>query len=423
MIRSLISSVAAISLAAAPAIAETFVVRGETVWTGTAQGTIENGVIVIEDDRIVSVGGASLEVPEDATEISAPWVTPGLIAAFSRTGLVEVGAEDSTNDTMAATSPFSAALNAADGFSPDATAIDVTRIEGFTRLVVAPNTGSSLFAGQGFVADASGDLESEVSERAFAFIKLGEAGAGLAGGSRQSAMTVLRAALDDARGFPARYLAHNEGAVLSRVDAQAFAPAARGQQLLVIQASRASDLNAIMDLAEEDPSLKIVIVGADEAWRVAPRLAELQIPVIINAFSNLPSSFEQLAATSENAARLSDAGVQFAIANVGDGSHQARLATQLAGNAVANGLSFDDALAALTSAPADIFGLTGYGRIAPGARADIVAWDGDPLEVVSAPVAILIGGEQASLESRQTRLRDRYLSLDEAERPRAYSRP
>lgn len=423
MIRTLLTSVAVLGLATAPAFADTIVVRGETVWTGTAQGTIENGVVVIEDNRIVTVGGAGTEVPEGATEISAAWVTPGLVASFSQTGLVEVGAEDSTNDAQAAMSKFSAALNAADGFNPDATAIDVTRIEGFTRLVVSPDTGNTLFAGQGFIADASGDLDTDIEDRAFTFIRLGEAGAGLAGGSRQSAMAVLRAALDDARSYPARYITQNDGAVLNRVDAQALAPAARGQQPILIQASRASDLNAIMDLAEEEPSLDLVIVGAQEAWRVAPRLAELEIPVIINPFDNLPASFESLAATSENAARLADAGVTFAIANIGDGSHQARLATQLAGNAVANGLSFDDALAALTSAPADMFGMTGFGRLAPGAHADVVAWDGDPLEVVSGPVAVIIDGERQSLESRQTRLRDRYLSLDESERPRAYTRP
>jgi imidazolonepropionase-like amidohydrolase len=423
MIRTLLTSVAVLGLGTAPATAETLIIRGDTVWTGTAQGVIENGVVVIEDDRIVTVGGSGTDVPDGAPEISAEWVTPGLIASFARTGLVEVGAEDSTNDTAAAMSPFSAALNAADGFNPDATAIDVTRIEGFTRLVVVPNTGNALFAGQGFVADTSGNLDTETQDKAFTFIKLGEAGAGLAGGSRQSAMALLRAALDDARSYPARYITQNEGAVLNRVDAQALSSAARGQQLILVEASRASDLNAIMDLAEDDPALKFVIVGADEAWRVAPRLAELNIPVIINAFSNLPASFEKLAATSENAARLADAGVTFAIANVGDSSHQARLATQLAGNAVANGLSFDEALTALTSAPADIFGLTGYGRLAPGAHADVVAWDGDPLEVISGPVAVIIDGEQQSMESRQTRMRDRYLSLDETERPRAYTRP
>lgn len=423
MSRKLAAALAAFTCLTAPAMADTYVIRGETVWTGTSQGTIQNGVVVVEDDTITAVGGPDTAVPAGASEISAAWVTPGLISAYSQTGLVEVGAEDPTNDASAGASVYSLALNAADGFNPDATAIDVTRIEGFTRLVISPSTGSAMFGGQGFIADTSGDLDTPIREKAFTFITLGEAGAGLTGGSRASAMTTLKAALDDARAYPARYIATSEGDALKRLDAQAFNAAARGQQLILVQAHRASDLNAVMDLAEEQPNLKFVIVGADEAWRVAPRLARLDIPVIVDAFSNLPSSFERLAATSENAARLAEAGVTFAIANVGDSAQQARLATQIAGNAVANGLDHDDALAALTVTPASIFSMTGYGNLSPGAHADIVAWDGDPLEVTSGPVAVLIDGETQSLESRQTRLRDRYLSLDESERPLAYRKP
>ena len=217
-------------------------------------------------------------------------------------------------------------------------------------------------------------------------------------------------------------MTHNEGNVLTRMDAQALMPAVRGEQLILIHASRASDLEAIMDFKEQNPGLRIAIVGADEGWRVADRLAAMKIPVIVDAFSNLPSSFSQLAATSDNASRLAKAGVTVAITNLGDSALQARLATQVAGNAVANGLPFDTAMEALTTAPAEIFGMDGLGVLAPGARADVVAWDGDPLEVTSAPVAVFIDGVSEPMESRQTKLRDRYISLDESERPLAYRR-
>lgn len=418
MIRSLILSLAALSCAAAAA-AQPVAVIGERVWTGTDQGTIENGVVVIDAGRIVSVGTL---IPEGATEVRAQWVTPGLISAFSRTGLAEVSGERSTNDIAGSNSAYTAALNAADGFNPDATPIAVTRIEGFTRLAVTPDAQAKLFAGQGFLADTSGEPGSVFRQRAFAFIVLGERGAALAGGSRPSAWAALRGAFDDVRFFGARYMTHNEGNVLTRMDAQALMPAVRGDQLILIEARRASDLDAIMDFREENPGLRIAIVGADEGWRVADRLAAMNIPVIIDAFSNLPASFSQLAATSENAARLVEAGVTVAIANISDNSHQDRIAVQIAGNAVANGLSFDDAMRSLTAAPAEIFGMTGLGVLAPGARADVVAWDGDPLEVTSAPTAIFIDGAEQSLESRQTKLRDRYLSLDESHRPLAYRR-
>lgn len=419
MIRSLILGLAAIGLSAT-ATAQPVAIIGEKVWTGTAQGTLTNGVVVVEDGRIVSVGTGA--APAGMPQVKAKWVTPGLISAFSRTGITEVPGEKSANDTGAGGSPFSAALNAADGFNPDATPIAVTRLEGFTRIAVAPDARAKLFGGQGFLADTSGLPGSIFKERAFAYLVLGERGASLSGGSRPASWTVLRGAFDDVRFFTARYMTHNDGNVLTRMDAQAFMPAVRGEQLMLIEASRASDLEAIMDFKQENPMLKIAILGADEGWRVADRLAAMKIPVIVDAFSNLPSSFSQLAATSENAARLSEAGVTVAIVNLNDSSHQARLAAQIAGNAVANGMPFDDAMKALTTAPAEIFGMSGLGVLTPGARADVVAWDGDPLEVTSAPTAVFIEGVSEPMESRQTKLRDRYLDLDHSDKPFAYRR-
>ena len=361
-------------------------------------------------------------MPAGATEVRAQWVTPGLISAFSRTGLTEVSGVDDANDTGAAGSAFSAALNAADGFNPDATSIPVTSLDGFTRIAVAPQAQSKLFGGQGFLADTSGLTGSVFRERAFAYVVLGESGAQLAGGSRPAAWAALRGAFDDVRFFAARYMSHNEGNVLTLMDALALMPAVKGDQLILFQASRASDLDAIMDFKEQNPALRLAVVGADEGWRVAPRLAELEIPVIVDAFSNLPSSFSQLASTSENAKRLAEAGVTVAIVNLDNDSHLARLATQIAGNAVANGMDFDEAMRALTTAPAEIFGMTGLGVLAPGARADVVGWDGDPLDVTSAPSAVFIDGEAQPMESRQTNLRDRYRTIDESQKPMAYKR-
>jgi len=423
MIRKLMAGVALCAVAAMGASAETYVIEGKKVWTGTDAGTIENGVVVIRDGVIAAVGPSTTPKPEGASVISAEWVTPGLISAFSQTGIVEVDAEDSTNDAVAALSGFSASLDASDGFNPDDTAVDVSRLGGLTRIAVAPQPSTNLFAGQGFVADTSGAQDTDIKSRAFTFITLGEGGAGLAGGSRPAAWAQLRAAFDDARAYPARYLAGGEGDVLNRRDAEALAPAARGRQLILIDARSAADLNAVMDLAESNRNLKFAIVGADEGWRVADRLAKLKIPVMVDGFSNLPTSFAQLAATQENAARLDEAGVQVAIVNLDNSSHLARLMTQIAGNTVANGMDWNDAMKALTVTPAAIYGLSGYGILAPGAHADVVAWDGDPLEVTSNADAVFIDGEPQDMTSRQTELRDRYRSLGKEDRPYAYAKP
>ncbi|MFN3911281.1 amidohydrolase family protein [Hyphomonas sp.] len=421
MIRRMLLSLTLLTAAPA-ALAEPVAIYGKTVWTGTSQGTITDGVVVIDKGRIVSVGPASGAVPAGAEEVRADWVTPGLISAYSATGLSEVSGVDDTNDAGASGSHFSAALVAADGFNPDATPIAITRLEGFTRLAVAPQARATLFGGQGFLADTSGLPGSIFRDKAFAFIVLGESGASLTGGSRPAAWASLRGAFDDVRFFGARYMSHNEGNVLTRMDAQALMPAVKGDQLILFKASRTSDLNAILDFKEQNPALKVAILGADEGWRVAKRLAALDVPVIVDAFSNLPATFSQLAATAENAKRLSEAGVTVAIVHLDNDGHQARLATQVAGNAVANGMTFDDAMRALTTAPAEIFGMTGLGVLAPGARADVVAWDGDPLEVVSAPVSVFIDGEAQPMESRQTKLRDRYRTLDESQKPLAFKR-
>ncbi|KJS26132.1 MAG: amidohydrolase [Hyphomonadaceae bacterium BRH_c29] len=423
MIRKLMAGVALCAVAAMGASAETYVIEGKKVWTGTDAGTIENGVVVIRDGVIAAVGPSTTPKPEGASVISAEWVTPGLISAFSQTGIVEVDAEDSTNDAVAALSGFSASLDASDGFNPDDTAVDVSRLGGLTRIAVAPQPSTNLFAGQGFIADTSGAQDTDIKARAFTFITLGEGGAGLAGGSRPAAWAQLRAAFDDARAYPARYLAGGEGDVLNRRDAEALAPAARGRQLILIDARSAADLNAVMDLAESNRNLKFAIVGADEGWRVADRLAKLKIPVMVDGFSNLPTSFAQLAATQENAARLDEAGVQVAIVNLDNSSHLARLMTQIAGNTVANGMDWNDAMKALTVTPAAIYGLSGYGILAPGAHADVVAWDGDPLEVTSNADAVFIDGEPQDMTSRQTELRDRYRSLGKEDRPYAYAKP
>ena len=113
-------------------------------------------------------------------------------------------------------------------------------------------------------------------------------------------------------------------------------------------------------------------------------------------------------------------GVPTAFAHMGNSGHQSRLVMQSAGNAVANGVSFDDAMAAMTVVPASIFGMTSLGALERGRTADLVIWDGDPLDVTSAPSQIFINGQEQSLETRQTKLRDRYLDLDESEKPLAF---
>ena len=175
--------------------------------------------------------------------------------------------------------------------------------------------------------------------------------------------------------------------------------------------------------------LKLVLVGASEGWTVADRIASAGIPVIASAVNDLPASFEQLAATQSNVGRMGAAGVKVSIGTIDDNDTRNLFAQrQYAGNLVAlrnvpgaTGVSWGEALAMITSRPAEAVGMgREIGSLLPGRRGDVVIWSGDPLEGASAAEAVFIDGVRQPLETHQTKLRDRYRYLPRRDLPEAY---
>ncbi|MFN3943863.1 MAG: amidohydrolase family protein [Allosphingosinicella sp.] len=449
-------------LAAAPVSAQTIAITGGRVVLGDGSEPIDGGTVVIRDGRVVAAG-AGVAVPAGAQVVDASgrWVTPGIVAGFSRIGLIEVDAVSGTNDTAAAQGPFSAAIDITPAVNPEASSIAVNRAAGVTRAVVAPVTARSIFAGQGAVIDLGADMRPITRGRHFQFVELGERGASVAGGSRPSAHALLRNALREAGqlrypisgggGQPRERVGVSQpqledqpdfrmfeptgprptDVLLTRFDAAALVPVVRGEQLLLVHVNRASDILQTLALSREFPNLRLVLVGASEGWRVAREIAAARVPVIANALESLPSSFEQVSATQSNVGRMRAAGVNVAIGMINDNeARQIRLSTQYAGNLVAltripghTGLSWGEAFAAISARPAEALGLDGeIGSLRPGRRADVVIWDGDPLELTSGVQAVWIDGVAQPLENRQTRLRDRYRTATESELPKAYER-
>lgn len=400
--------------------AQTIAITGGKVHTMAGDEPLEGATVLIEDGRIQAVG-PDVDVPEGARVFDAEGrvVTPGLIDAHGHIGLVEVSAVDGSMDAgMKDDHPyadrFSAAFFAPDGFNPASTLIPVNRIEGITRAMVAPMATKTVIAGQGAMADLSGSAESLMPESRALYAAFGESGAALAGGTRAAAMLHLRQSLADARDYAEHgddYAARQRRPyAINRLDLEALAGYLDGRRPVVITAHRASDIRAALRLAGEQ-GLDLVIRGGAEAWRVADELAGAEVPVILDPLLNLPVSFEAIGATLENAARLQAAGVTVSLAT--GGSHNARKLKQGAGNAVANGLPWIEGLKAITINPARTFGLDDrVGTLEEGKFADVVIWNGDPLEVTSTVEQVFIGGEPVPMESRQTRLRDRYLDRD-----------
>ena len=180
---------AALAAAASPLAAQTFAISGGTVALGDGSEPIPNGMVVIRDGRVVAAGDVRMKLPADTQVIDATgkWVTPGIVAGFSRLGLAEVDlGADGSDDTETGGSPFSAAIDVTPGVNPKASTIAVSRTDGVTRAVVAPVAAKNIFAGQGAIIDTGDDMDPIVRARAFQFVELGEGGAGIAGGSRSA---------------------------------------------------------------------------------------------------------------------------------------------------------------------------------------------------------------------------------------------
>ncbi|HET7267827.1 MAG TPA: amidohydrolase family protein [Oleiagrimonas sp.] len=409
--------------------AKTWAIVGGTVHTLGAAGKIENGTVLIKGDKIIAVG-TDVDVPDDAERIDASGkiVTPGIFDPESQFGVVEVGSVRETRDASAGDSRFSAAFDVADAINPRSMLIPVNRIAGVTRAMVAP-TGSEehIIAGQGAIIDLGSTEDFIHRDPAAMFAALGEAGAAQAGGSRAAALLMLREALQDASDYADNQSAYASNQrrdyAVTRLDLNALQPVLAGKVPLVVHVNRASDIEAALRLAR-DFKLQLIISGGAEAWMVADQLAAAHVPVLLNPLEDLPAHFETLGSTLKNAARLQQAGVLIAFAT-GD-THNARNMTQAAGNAVANGLSWLDALKALMLNPAKIYGMDNQlGTLEAGKAADVVIWNGDPLELSTFADQVFIAGRKIPMVSRQTLLRDRYLQAmkDKQLLPSGYIHP
>ncbi len=411
MLKSLLLAVATAAIGLGAASAQTIAVTNGRVITNTEAGIIESGTVLIRDG-VIEAAGANVSIPAGVEVIDAQggWITPGIFHPHTQLGLIEVSGEISTSDVAAPGASFTAAVDVADAFNPAGGHIPDSRRRGITRFAVFPSTGRGIIAGRGGLADSSGSPVSLFATRTFLYVDMSQSGASMAGGSRHAAWAYLRAAFEDARFYPGRFMAHHEGDAINRFDAGALVSAVRGEIPIFMQVERASDIRRAIRFSQEHPAARFVFVGTAESWMVAEELAEAGIPVIIDPLRNLPASFDILAARLDAPARLHAAGVQTAYTTISaDLYFNPRLITQHAGNAVAHGASWEDAFRAITLTPAEIHGVGDrYGALATGYAGDVVIWDGDPLEVLSAPVAVVIDGVSQSMVSRQSRLAARY---------------
>ena len=390
--------------------------------------TIENGTVVIRDGKIEAVG-PNVTVPGGTHVIDAQglWVYPGMFDAGTSLGLVEVGqGAPGTVDTteVGELNPHVKAIAA---INPHSAHIGVTRVDGVTNTLSLPLGG--LISGQGAVINLVGTSQSEMAVVPNAALVINypraitSAGGGFFAVSQPTNLTELvtaanrqvdriRETLRDAEAYGRAFDAYGKDRTIPRPDRnlmlEALVPYVRGERPVVFRADREVDIRGAIRFAEE-MKLKPIILGGDDAWKMVAFLKEKNVPVILTGVLDLPAREDDFYDTLyENAAKLRQAGVRFAISS-GDSGANVRNLPFYAGMAAAYGLPRDEAIKSVTLYPAQIMNLADrLGSIEAGKIANIVVTDGDLLETRTHVRHLFIDGRQVPLTSRHTELNDAF---------------
>jgi imidazolonepropionase-like amidohydrolase len=389
---------------------------------------IDNGTVLIRDGRIEAVG-ASVGVPSGAQVIDARglWVYPGMIDASTSMGLVEVGqGAPGTVDTVEV-GDLNPNAKAIVGINPHSAHIAVTRVDGITSVVSMPLGG--LISGQAAIVNLVGTSPKEMAVVPYAALVINypRAGGGGGGGffapqqpvnlteslaqaNRQ--LEQIRNMLRDADAYGRAQEAYAKDKTLPRADQdvrlEPLVPYVRGERPVIFRADRETDIRSAIRFAEE-MKLKPIILGGDDAWKIATFLKEKNVPVILTGILDLPSREDDFYdALYENAAKLQQAGVRFCISS-GDNGANVRNLPYYAGMAAAFGLPKSEALKAVTLYPAQIMNVADrLGSIETGKIANLVVTDGDLLETRTHVRHLFIDGRQVPLHSRHTDLNDAF---------------
>ncbi|HXG97600.1 MAG TPA: amidohydrolase family protein [Gemmatimonadales bacterium] len=393
-------------------LAQTIAITGGTVYPVSGP-KIENATVLIRDGRIAAVG-ATVAVPAGATRIDASgkWVTPGFIDGAGQMGLREIGAVDNTSEYTFRGNDVAAAFNVLEGVNPASALIAVNRMEGITTTLAVPN--GNLIWGQAVLIDLDGaTIEAMRVKSPTAMVAdLSEGSKAAGGGSRAGVAQRLRRVLDDAREYATRRADYRRAQIqplsASAADLEALQPVLRGELPLLVVANRRSDIETALRIAKEY-KLRLILAGVAEGWMIASEIAAVGVPVLVEPLDNIPS-YDALGIRYENAPLLAKGGVKVALMETA--TENTRDLRQQAGNAVANGMPWEQALRAVTLTPAEIFGVADrYGSLDAGKVANVVVWTGDPFDFSTGVEHVFIRGKDIRLRSRQTELLERYKTL------------
>lgn len=400
--------------------AESVLIQNVTIYDGKINNPYV-GNVLIENNKISRISTSSIR-GDKVIDATGKILTPGIIATDTDIGIVEIGALSVTRDDSS--SLYKIGFSIFDAFNPNSVLIPWNRSNGITSALTLPQNTDSPIGGLGsfFTLDSNIEITGMKDN-----VMIGRVG-GSGGESRAETFAIMEDLLEFASSLNSREMESykdianliNDSPIAETMDLQprdikALYKLVNDNLPLIIAANRASDLLKLIEIKTKY-DLNLIIMGAQEAGLVADQIAENNIPLIINPINNIPESFDELAANIELAASLEKQGITLMFN--APRSHNYHWIRHGAGVAVANGMSYQGAIKALTSSPVEVFNLGNRGEIAQGKIADLIIWDSDPLEPSSMPEKMFINGEDIDLTSRMTRLTDRYIKNQE--KPNGY---
>ena len=373
---------------------------------------VDDGKIILVEDFIENIETGKV------LDLQGKFITPGLLV-FSSLGLLEIGALPETNDT--GSDIYNAGFDPSRAYNPFSQAVRLNRSKGVTSTISIPGA-SGYFSGMLSYTKINNGLKQKKQGPLGLVTSYGQSFNDSRAASlmyMEDLFSYVRTNHDDNYADTTQFMVGttNEYKFTSR-DFKAIKKVLDNEMPLVVKVNKATDILNVIKFAEAQ-EVDLILWEANEGHMVANEIAQAGVPVILDPLNNIPSTFDSLNATYENVTRLNDAGVVMAFYyEQGAGAHNAYLATQSAGNSVAMGLDYNEAISSITSNPADIFGLINVGYILPGYDADLVVWDNDPLELMSSVEMVMIDGEKQDLSNRYKELTDRYTK--ELDKPNSY---
>ena len=413
---------------------------------------VKNGTVLIEGGIIKAVG-TKVIIPKDAVtvDVHGMSVYPGFIDAGTTLGLIEFGQVGQATDEreLGTNEPD---LVAGTAVQVQSEHLPTTRNQGVLTALTLPRGGT--ISGQASLINLAGWTTEALQLKHKAGLSInwpggggfsfdGEEidddgdGAGTAtmrlaisnqadtkdmGGDPQKALNPAKpAAPKDEGTIPSDISAYFDKAIKygkqhdeTDVSLEAMQPYLKGDLPIFIHTNSASSIRDVVAFVHKY-KVKVVILGGEEAWKVATLLAENKIPVVLTApgLSTLSANttsndWDPYDSPYAKAAVLKKAGVQFCFQT--DGYADSKNLPQRVGETCAYGLSLDDAIRALTLSAAEILGVSDkIGSLAPGKLGNLFVCDGDPLELTSNIRYIFVNGQPVEMKSKFTRLRDQYL--------------